>query len=375
MQAIGGYTLQAKIGNGRYTTMWLAQRGNGRPVALKLFPKGLSKQPAWQQQLVDWVAVMQNLNHPALLPVIGLETSGPYTFLIMPAMRGGSLTRQLQQGALPPTQAHALMQRTAAGLAALHSQKMVHGHLTPANLLFDEKGTPFLADAGLFQWMNALAPPQQRSSGAPGYLSPEQIAGEAVDGRSDFYALGAILFAALTGQPAYEAKTPALLTLKQMQEPIPSVREVQPALHPAYDGLIQRIAARTAADRPADAATLVELVDTTIQRAEHGADSTAVDADLPIFDKLAVYNKKERSLAEREAEISEIKALKSQEEAASQKRMQDFMSIEAERQAQLKLQMAQQRQRERSLLLRGLFAIAALTLLVVVFLLIQSFLQ
>ncbi|MBK9055710.1 MAG: serine/threonine protein kinase [Chloroflexi bacterium] len=119
-----------------------------------------------------------------------------------------------------------ILNRVAPALDAAHSRGAIHRDLKPSNILFDQWGEPYLADFGIVKLTEStIATVSQYSLGTPAYMSPEQIEGKTeLDGRSDVYALGVILFEMLSGKRPYEATTPMGLMMRHGNEPIPDIR-------------------------------------------------------------------------------------------------------------------------------------------------------
>jgi len=201
---IGRYELLRPLGSGGMADVYLARDpALGRDVAVKmprLRPEALAR------FAVEARAVAR-LEHPAIVPIYEYGDSGGQPFLVMRHMRGGSLADRLRRGPWSPAQAVPLIERIAAALDYAHSQGVIHRDVKPGNILFDEHGQAFLSDFGIARLADGIdgsAGPRLTAVGAvpgsPAYLSPEQARGvRDLDGRSDIYALGIVLFEMLTG--------------------------------------------------------------------------------------------------------------------------------------------------------------------------------
>ena len=204
MTTIGRYELLRPLGAGGMADVYLARDpALGREVAVKmprLRPEALAR------FAVEARAVAR-LEHPAIVPIYEYGDSGGRPFLVMRHMRGGSLADRLRRGPWSLAQAVPLIERIAAALDYAHSQGVIHRDVKPGNILFDEHGQAFLSDFGiarLAEGIDGPAGPRLTAVGAvpgsPAYLSPEQARGvRDLDGRSDIYALGVVLFEMLTG--------------------------------------------------------------------------------------------------------------------------------------------------------------------------------
>jgi serine/threonine-protein kinase len=197
------------------------------------------------------------LEHPAIVPVydFGEEDGQPY--FVMRYMTGGSLSDRISQGPIPVEEAARILERLAPGLDEAHAKNIVHRDLKPGNILFDRLNEPYVSDFGIAKLSEAQANITGSAViGTPTYMSPEQAQGEPVDGRSDIYALGVILFEMLSGKPPYKADTPMGVVVKHITEPVPNILEVNPALPQAIEVIIQKAMAK---DREARFATCTEL--------------------------------------------------------------------------------------------------------------------
>jgi serine/threonine-protein kinase PpkA len=181
-------------------------------------------------------------------------------------MPGGSLSDRLDHGPMNFTETAQIISRLAPALDAVHGQGIIHRDLKPGNILFDQYGNAFLSDFGIAHLTHATTTlTGEAVVGTPAYMSPEQVRGEDVDGRSDIYALGAILFEMLTGKQPYEATTPIAVALKQITEPVPRILEVNSDLPPECETLIRKAMAKdrerrfaTAADFAAEHQAIIE---------------------------------------------------------------------------------------------------------------------
>ena len=175
-------------------------------------------------------------------------------------MAGDSLIGRLAQGPLATAAAAKILQRIGAALDAAHAQHIIHRDLKPGNILFDKHGDAFLSDFGVAKMLEASAALTGVGGlmGTPAYMSPEQVHGDSqLDGRSDVYALGVLLFEMLTGHVPYQADTPARQMMKHVLEPVPHILEVKPDLPSQCESVIARAMAKDRDDRYATAREMV----------------------------------------------------------------------------------------------------------------------
>jgi eukaryotic-like serine/threonine-protein kinase len=171
-------------------------------VALKVLRPEVAADPGFRERFRKELLLARQVSHRNAVRIHDLGVAGDLLFLTMDYVPGRSLRALLEEdGPLAPRQAVAIARQLAAALAAAHAEGVVHRDLKPANVLVDEGGRAFITDFGVARSMTAAGPTQTGAIvGTPDYLSPEQARGEPVDGRSDIYALGILLFEMLSGR-------------------------------------------------------------------------------------------------------------------------------------------------------------------------------
>jgi eukaryotic-like serine/threonine-protein kinase len=170
-------------------------------VALKVLRPEVAADPGFRERFRKELLLARQVSHRNAVRIHDLGVSGDLLFLTMDYVPGRSLRALLEEdGPLGPRQAVAIARQLAAALAAAHAEGVVHRDLKPANVLVDAGGRAFVTDFGVARSMTTAGPTQLGVVvGTPDYLSPEQARGEPVDGRSDVYALGILLFEMLSG--------------------------------------------------------------------------------------------------------------------------------------------------------------------------------
>jgi len=171
-------------------------------VALKVLRPEVAADPGFRERFRKELLLARQVSHRNAVRIHDLGVSGDLLFLTMDYVPGRSLRALLEEdGPLAPRQAVAIARQLAAALAAAHAEGVVHRDLKPANVLVDAGGRAFITDFGVARSMTAAGATQTGAIvGTPDYLSPEQARGEPVDGRSDVYALGILLFEMLSGR-------------------------------------------------------------------------------------------------------------------------------------------------------------------------------
>jgi serine/threonine protein kinase len=191
-QTIGQYQILEIIHAGENTVYKGFQPSTNRYVAVKALNPAQSGDPVFAQQFQRDMQTMTRLQHPALLPVLDYGQQHGLLYQVSPLVEGGTLESRLAQY-YPLPQAQTMVTAIAGGLDYLHNQGLVHGNLKPTNVLLSPQGQPQLTDFGYTQGIDLGV--QENA-----YLSPEQAQGGAVDGRTDVYALGVLLYHMLTGE-------------------------------------------------------------------------------------------------------------------------------------------------------------------------------
>jgi len=246
------YTLERELGRGGMATVYLAHDlKHARPVALKVFHPELAA--VLGERFVQEIRVAAKLSHPHILTVHDSGEAAGLLWYTMPVVDGESLRqRLLREGQLPVDEAVRIARTAAEALEFAHANGIVHRDIKPENILLFA-GEPMIADFGIALALGRVGEERLTqtgfSLGTPAYMSPEQACAEPhLDGRSDIYSLGCVLYEMLAGEPPYTGPTPQAILAKRLSEPLPrlrTVREVPEALEQA----IHRALGRHPADR------------------------------------------------------------------------------------------------------------------------------
>jgi serine/threonine-protein kinase PpkA len=202
-KTIGQYQLIELVHQGQNTIYKGFQPSMKRQVAVKTFSPSLAKAEAFIQQFEWEMELIVELEHAHILHVYDYGQVDDLLYTVTPYVEGGTLQDRLPPG-LSPQATRAMIDPISAALDYAHTWGVVHGNLKPSNVLFDSHGQPLLADMGAFH--NARFAARNNA-----YISPEQEAqGAAVDGRTDVYALGVLLYEMLVGEPPSVGADPSL---------------------------------------------------------------------------------------------------------------------------------------------------------------------
>ena len=258
-QKIGRYEIKSELGRGGMATVYKAYDPRfEREVAIKVLPRELMHDPQFRVRFEREAKTIAALEHQAIVPVydVGDEDGQPY--FVMRCMTGGSLADTISKGPLSLTATAKIMERLAPALDEAHFKGIVHRDLKPGNILFDRSGEPFVSDFGIAKMTQSQGATVTGGAiiGTPAYMSPEQAQGELVDGRSDVYALGVIIYEMLSGTQPYQATTPMAVVVKQITEPIPHILDTAPNLPGAIEAVIEKAMAKIPAERFSSAGEL-----------------------------------------------------------------------------------------------------------------------
>jgi tRNA A-37 threonylcarbamoyl transferase component Bud32 len=257
-EQIGEYELIEVIGQGGMATVYRAyQPSFDRYVAIKVLPRQVSEDPTFLKRFRHEARMIARLEHRSILPVYASGEYDGSPYIVMRLLEAGSLRRRMFFAQLEPHTIARIIRQIAEALDYAHSRGVVHRDLKPSNILLDEHDNAYLSDFGIAK---ILGMPTQITSkgvvGTPSYMSPEQCQGKSATPASDIYALGTILYELVTGRLPYEADSPLAVMYMQVKSPVPSVRDVNPALPAAIDRVIRRALAKKAADRYPTAVSL-----------------------------------------------------------------------------------------------------------------------
>jgi tetratricopeptide (TPR) repeat protein len=257
--SIPGYRIERPLGEGGMATAWLAvQLSLGREVALKVLDPLLAADEGFVDRFLREARVLASLRHRHIVAIHDVGVAEGLPYLAMEFLHQGSIVPLC--GHCDAATALRCVREIGAGLGHAHARGIVHRDVKPENILRGEDGGFVLGDFGIARVADggALAAPTAPglAFGTPAYMAPERWRDAPVDGRSDFYSLGCVLHALLTGRPPYGATEQAALGHKHLSEPIPLL----PAPFEALQGLFARLMAKDPADRHPDAAALVAHV-------------------------------------------------------------------------------------------------------------------
>jgi len=240
------YELKEELGHGGMATVYRAYDPLfEREVALKILNRELLDDSQVRERFERETKIIAKLEHAAIVPVYDVGRDNNQLFFVMRYMSGRSLTERIQNRSLSLSQMAHIIQRVATALDYAHDRGVIHRDLKPGNILFDEYNNAYISDFGIAKLTQATTTLTNSGIiGTPTHMSPEQAKGENVDGRSDIYSLGVILFEMLSGKTPYDATTPLGMAFKHATYPVPRILNVNPNLPAGVEVVIEKVMAK-----------------------------------------------------------------------------------------------------------------------------------
>lgn len=268
-QHLGPYQILAPLTKGGMAGVYRGyQPSVEREVALKVLGREHDADPTFRARFQREAKLVAGLQHPHILPVFDFgQTESGLAYLVMPYIRSGSLAQALlsRPGPLPLARVRQIVAQVGSALDYAHTAGLIHRDIKPSNILLDERGNALVTDFGLARMVEGSGLTTTGTlMGTPAYMSPEQGSGQPLDPRSDIYSLGVVLYELATGRPPFQADTPVAVIHKHLAEPLPSPRDLNPALPEAVERVIVKALAKTPEARYRTAAELVQALEATL---------------------------------------------------------------------------------------------------------------
>lgn len=256
----GEFVLKRPIGRGGMGVVYLAHDQHlHRDVAIKTLPPHLAGDAAVRSRFLREARTAAALSHPNIVPIYSAAERDGVVYFSMGFVDGESLAERIaQRGPLPPDDVVSLLDQLASALGAAHARGVVHRDVKAENVLLDgATGRAMVTDFGIAR-VTELQPLTATGTvlGTVHYMSPEQVTGEALDGRSDLYSLGVLAFLALTGKFPYERANASAVVVAHVNAPTPRVSSLASHCPPVLDALVARLMAKSPDDRYANADAL-----------------------------------------------------------------------------------------------------------------------
>src|SRR5215471_1111305 len=260
---LGPYEILSPLGAGGMGEVYRARDSRlGRDVAIKVLPAHLSSDLLRKQRFEREARTISSLNHPHICVLHDIGHQDGMNYLVMECVEGVTLEKRLEEGPLPVEQVVKIGAEVADALGRAHRSGVVHRDLKPGNIMLTSTGTKLL-DFGLAKPAAALAAAATLTASAKGsavteqgtivgtfqYMSPEQVEGKELDGRSDIFSLGAVLYEMLTGQRAFPGKSQLTVASSILEKEPVSIVSVKPLTPSSFERAIRRCLAKDPEDR------------------------------------------------------------------------------------------------------------------------------
>lgn len=256
-KTIGRYEILEEVGRGSMGLVYKARDPRiGRVVALKTiafsFPLGPGEEEEFLQRFYHEAQVAGRLNHPNIVTIydVGEKAAGEDAYIAMEFVTGTNLHDLLAGGGrLPLMQVAEVVEKLAQALDYAHDNGVVHRDIKPANILMTESGQPKILDFGIARLAAGGLTRPGKFFGTPNYMSPEQVIGGDVDGRTDQFSLGVILYQLLTGEKPFVGDSVTAISYQVVNVDPPPPSKLNPALRPPFDRIMRKAVAKNASDR------------------------------------------------------------------------------------------------------------------------------
>ncbi len=259
----GRYELTAAMASGGMAQVWRAvDKVLNRPVAIKVLHPHLATDDAFVSRFRREAISSARLQHSSIVAVYDTVAENGVEAIVMELIEGRTLRSILDQSTtLPPSTVVQIGIQIADALAVAHRAGTVHRDIKPANIMIDNEMRVVVTDFGIAKASrDADLTDTGTLLGTAKYLSPEQVIGENIDARTDLYALGVVMFEALTGEPPFNAETDAATALARLQGPVPRCRDRSASVPAGLDTIVARAMAQSADDRFPDALMFKEAL-------------------------------------------------------------------------------------------------------------------
>ena len=256
---IPGYSILRKLGEGGMATVYLAvQDSLEREVALKVMSPLLNSDPSFAARFKREARIIAQLSHASIVPVFEVGAHQSNHYLSMEYLPGGDLKRRILDGQCDASLAAKMCASLCAALDMAHRKGFVHRDIKPENILFRGDGTPVLTDFGIARALDSGRSMTVAGMlvGTPDYMSPEQVKGLELDGRSDLYSLGVVFYEMLLGTVPFKADSTLSVALKQVSDSLPPL----PPQYAAYQEFLDCLTAKDREERFASGAEVIRAL-------------------------------------------------------------------------------------------------------------------
>ncbi len=274
LKQIGRYEIKSLIGQGGMSAVYLGYDPRSlREVAIKVLPPYYVHAERFRDRFEREAVMIALLEHPAIVPVYDMGEEDGQPYIVMRYMSGGSLAEKLKDGPLPLRECMEMYLRLAPAVDTAHARGVIHRDVKPDNLLFDKYNNVFLSDFGLARLRELIGFTNISDGsimGTPAYMSPEQIQGDReIDGRSDIYSLGVVLYQMLCGSVPFSGTTAASVMMMHLINPVPQIHDQNKSLPIGVQAVLDIAMAKNPKDRyqsATDFAKAIQAVTTGVHK-------------------------------------------------------------------------------------------------------------
>ena len=269
---LGDYEILEELGRGGMGVVYKAHdRKMDRVVALKVLPSQYARDPLFVQRFEREARAAAGLNHPNTVRVFAVGEDRGLHFIAMQFVEGRTLKQHIAaRGRLGVSEALTITRQVAAALSEAHDHGLIHRDIKPGNIMLDHDGWAVLMDFGLAKGMQSSTclTAQGVQVGTALYMSPEQVRGKPLDGRTDLYSLGLTLYEMLVGEPPFEPAPLLAVMYQVLKQKLPDVTEKNSDVPPVVLELLANMTAKEAEKRYVSAADLCADLDAVAQGVE-----------------------------------------------------------------------------------------------------------
>lgn len=270
-EKIGRYEILSTLGQGAMGVVYKARDPLiGRTVAIKMVALTVALPPDHQEEFKKRffreAQAAGNLHHPNVVTIYDLGEEGGVPFMAQEFVEGESLAQRLKkQGPMPLAEAVGIARQVADGLAYAHERGVIHRDIKPDNILIDLKGRAVITDFGVARLSTSDLTRTGEVLGTPTYMSPEQVLGQELDGRSDLFSLGVVLYTMLSGQKPFKGETISTVCYHVVHSP-PQPPVADLAFPPDVAAVLERLLAKQKDERFSSAEELSAALGETMDR-------------------------------------------------------------------------------------------------------------
>jgi len=259
-QSLGQYEITEFIAKGGMATVYRARQASiGRDVAVKVLPPNFTHDDTFLERFNREVAVIAQLQHPHILPVIDFGQHDGLPYIVMAYIDSGTLGDRISAQNMEMPEFSRIVRQVAEALDFAHKNGIVHRDFKPGNVLLDTHGNSYLADFGLAKITESASDLTGAAVlGTPTYMAPEQIQQGEVTSSADIYAFAVTIYQMLTGKAPYEGASPSGVLVAHITQPVPNILDVQPDLPPEIRTVMEKALAKEPDERYPTAGELVE---------------------------------------------------------------------------------------------------------------------